>query len=30
MGLRTSARVQGQLHGRELGKLLGDVKRLAP
>ena len=28
MGLRTSARVQGQLHARELGKLLGDAKRL--
>jgi argininosuccinate synthase len=30
MGLRTSARVQGQLHARELGNLLGDVKRLTP
>jgi argininosuccinate synthase len=30
MGLRTSARVQGQLHARELGKLLGDAKRLTP
>jgi argininosuccinate synthase len=30
MGVRTSAQVQGQLHARELGKLLGDVKRLAP
>jgi len=30
MGLRTAARVQGQLHARELGKLLGDPKRLAP
>jgi argininosuccinate synthase len=28
MGLRTSAQVQGQLHSRELGNLLGDVKRL--
>src|SRR5690348_4398753 len=30
MGLRTSARVQGRLPGRELGPLLGDVKRLTP
>jgi argininosuccinate synthase len=30
MGLRTSARVQGRLEERDLGKLLGDVKRLAP
>jgi argininosuccinate synthase len=30
MGVRTAARVQGQLHARELGNLLGDVKRLAP
>ena len=30
MGVRTSARVQGQLHARELGNLLGDVKRLTP
>jgi hypothetical protein len=28
MGVRTSARVQGRLHARELGSLLGDVKRL--
>ena len=28
MGLRTSAKVQGQLHARELGNLLGDAKRL--
>jgi len=30
MGVRTSARVQGQLHAREMGNLLGDVKRLTP
>src|SRR5947207_498303 len=30
MGLRTAARVQGQLHARDLSTLLGDVKRLAP
>jgi argininosuccinate synthase len=30
MGVRTSAKVQGQLHARELGNLLGDVKRLTP
>src|SRR5437667_11021832 len=30
MGLRTAARVQGQLHARDLGKLLGDAKRLTP
>jgi argininosuccinate synthase len=31
MGVRTSAKVQGQLHARDLGKLLGeDVKRLTP
>src|SRR5712692_7138106 len=30
MGVRTSARVQGRLYTRELGKLLGDVKRLTP
>src|SRR6266700_1077773 len=30
MGLRTSARVQGRLQARDLGNLLGDVKRLAP
>jgi hypothetical protein len=28
--VRTSAKVQGQLHSRDLGKLLGDVKRLTP
>jgi len=28
MGLRTSARVQGQLHARDFGRLLGDAKRL--
>jgi argininosuccinate synthase len=30
MGVRTAAQVQGRLHARELGDLLGDVKRLAP
>jgi argininosuccinate synthase len=30
LGLRTSAQVQGRLPAGELGKLLGDVKRLAP
>src|SRR5260370_34069805 len=30
MGVRTSAKVQGQLHARELGNLLGEVKRLTP
>src|SRR2546429_6467855 len=30
LGLRTSARVQGRLEERDLGSLLGDVKRLAP
>jgi hypothetical protein len=30
MGVRTSARVQGGLPGRDLGKLLGDAKRLTP
>ncbi|MGA7913464.1 MAG: argininosuccinate synthase [Candidatus Dormiibacterota bacterium] len=30
MGVRTSAQVQGRLHARELGNLLGDVKRLTP
>jgi argininosuccinate synthase len=30
MGVRTAAQVQGQLQGRELGSLLGDVKRLTP
>src|SRR6202022_888642 len=30
MGVRTSAKVQGQLHSRDLGKLLGDVKGLPP
>ena len=30
LGVRTAAQVQGRLHGRELGNLLGDVKRLAP
>jgi hypothetical protein len=29
--VRTSAKVQGQLHARDLGNLLGDdVKRLTP
>jgi argininosuccinate synthase len=28
MGVRTSAQVQGRLHARQLGNLLGDVKRL--
>jgi argininosuccinate synthase len=28
MGLRTSARVQGQLHGLDFSRLLGDAKRL--
>jgi argininosuccinate synthase len=28
MGVRTSARVQGQLHARDFGRLLGDAKRL--
>ena len=30
MGVRTSARVQGQLHARDLGKLLGEPRRLTP
>jgi len=30
MGVRTSAEVQGRLHARDLGKLLGDAKRLTP
>jgi argininosuccinate synthase len=30
LGVRTASQVQGRLHGRELGDLLGDVKRLAP
>jgi argininosuccinate synthase len=30
LGVRTAAQVQGRLHARELGNLLGDVKRLAP
>ena len=30
LGLRTAAQVQGRLPERELGNLLGDVKRLAP
>jgi len=30
LGLRTAAQVQGRLPAAELGKLLGDVKRLAP
>jgi len=30
MGVRTASQVQGRLHERELGNLLGDVKRLAP
>ena len=30
MGVRTASEVQGRLHERELGNLLGGVKRLAP
>ena len=30
MGVRTAAQVQRRLDGRELGRLLGEVKRLAP
>src|SRR6202158_6232635 len=30
MGVRTSAQVQGRLHARDLGNLLGEVKRLGP
>ncbi len=30
MGVRTASQVQGRLHARELGNLLGDVKRLTP
>jgi argininosuccinate synthase len=30
LGVRTAAQVQGRLHARELGDLLGEVKRLAP
>jgi argininosuccinate synthase len=30
LGVRTASQVQGRLHDRELGNLLGDVKRLAP
>ena len=30
LGVRTSARLQGRLQAGELGKLLGDVKRLTP
>jgi argininosuccinate synthase len=30
LGVRTASQVQGRLHARELGDLLGDVKRLAP
>jgi argininosuccinate synthase len=30
LGVRTASQVQGRLHERELGDLLGDVKRLAP
>jgi len=30
LGVRTASQVQGRLHERELGNLLGDVKRLAP
>jgi len=30
MGVRTASQVQGRLHERELGNLLGDVRRLAP
>src|ERR1700716_1736482 len=29
MGVRTASRVQGQLHARELGNLVGDMKRLS-
>jgi hypothetical protein len=28
MGVRTSAQVQGRLHARDLGSLLGEVRRL--
>jgi len=30
LSVRTASQVQGRLHARELGNLLGDVKRLAP
>ena len=30
LGVRTAAQIQGRLHAREMGNLLGDVKRLAP
>jgi argininosuccinate synthase len=30
LGVRTASQVQGRLHGRELGGLLKDIKRLAP
>jgi argininosuccinate synthase len=30
MGVRTASQVQGRLHARELGSLLGDMKRLTP
>ncbi len=30
LGVRTASQVQGRLHARELGSLLGDVKRLTP
>jgi argininosuccinate synthase len=30
MGVRTASQVQGQLHARELGNLLGEIKRLEP
>jgi argininosuccinate synthase len=30
LSVRTASQVQGRLHERELGNLLGDVKRLAP
>ncbi len=30
LGVRTASQVQGRLHARELGDLLGDVKRLTP
>ena len=30
LGVRTAAQIQGRLHAREMGNLLGDIKRLAP
>ena len=30
LGVRTAAQIQGRLDAREMGNLLGDVKRLAP